>query len=692
MENFFTADVVSMSLAFLVYIPILFVPGYVFGWIGDLLGFRGRTQIARFTISVPLSIGICPIWTYLLWRWSYAAVIGFYASCLAAFIALVVWEWRRWVSKPSITRTRGIAVAIAGLWAVVGLFCLVDLQIGRQLYFPTAAYDFTLRAAVTSSITRSGVPPANPYFFPGHTFALRYHYFWLLLCSLIDQFGGRAISARQAMLASNLWAGIGLMASIALWLRFLQPGGTKNLDRRILIAFGLLAVTGLDIIPVAALALSGARVMETIEWWNKPQISAWVTTMLWVPHHLAALIACVTGFLIIWEAGEANRVRSWIAVTFASGFMFASAAGMSIYVTFVFAFFLAVWLVFVVLRNWRRQVALICGAGIVSILSVMPYVLELRGEPSKTPANPGKVLEFTVRSFPIVEALVGPSDGKEDWRVLIADAVTLPLNYFLELGFFAIVAITQFKRMRRGDRMSRDADLCALVMVVTSVLICTFVRSSVIANNDLGRRGLLPAQFVLLIWGAGLWDGGFIRRRALITAMLVLGVGGSLYELTMVRFYPVLSDIAQLPRSPWLSVDHELGKRTYALRDVYERLGRELPVTAVVQHNPNGNPGDIAYGLYADRQAAAETQECGVVFGGNADLCSGIVPRINGIFSGDVRAADIDGVCRSLSIDALVVKDTDLAWAQKDSWVWNKQPVFANDHARAYLCATAARH
>ena len=514
MENFSIADVASMSLAFLIYIPVLFVPGYVFGWIGDLLGFRGRTQFARFTISVPLSIGLCPIWTYLLWRWSYAAVIGFYAVCLTAFIALVIWEWRRWACKPSVTRARGVALAIAGLWVVVTLLCLVDLQIGSRLYFPTAAYDFTLRAAVTSSITRSGVPPANPYFFPGHTFALRYHYFWLLLCSLIDQFGGRAINARQAMLASNLWAGIGLMASIALWLRFFQPTGAKNLDRRILIAFGLLAVTGLDIIPVAALALSGARVMETIEWWNKPQVSAWVTTMLWVPHHLAALIACVTGFLIIWEADATHRMRSWIAVTLASGLMFASAAGMSIYVTFVFASFLAVWLITAVLRNRRRQAALICGAGIVSILSVIPYLLELRGEPSNGPPNTGKVLEFTVRSFPIVEALVGPSDGKEDWRVLVADAVTLPLNYFLELGFFAVVAIVQFRRMRRGDGMSRDADVCAFVMVVTSVLICTFMRSSVIANNDLGRRGLLPAQFVLLIWGADLWNGSFIRRRA----------------------------------------------------------------------------------------------------------------------------------------------------------------------------------
>ena len=77
---------------------------------------------------------------------------------------------------------------------------------------------------------------------------------------------------------------------------------------------------------------------------------------------------------------------------------------------------------------------------------------------------------------------------------------------------------------------------------------------------------------------------------------------------------------------------------------------------------------------------------------GDAELCGAIFPRIDAIFSGDVPPADIDGVCRSLSIDALVVKDTDQAWAQKNSWVWNKQPVFANDHARAYLCGATTSH
>ena len=76
------------------------------------------------------------------------------------------------------------------------------------------------------------------------------------------------------------------------------------------------------------------------------------------------------------------------------------------------------------------------------------------------------------------------------------------------------------------------------------------------------------------------------------------------------------TDKVEIPRYHWLAPDHQLGERTYALRQVYERLKSELPGNALVQQNPNGVPGDLFYGLYADRQTAAETSSCGVAFGG----------------------------------------------------------------------------
>ena len=83
------------------------------------------------------------------------------------------------------------------------------------------------------------------------------------------------------------------MAIIALYLRFVHPEGARRIHRRTLLGVALLAVTGLDILPNLVLALA-RRPWPEPEWWNE-QVSAWITSMLWIPHHLGALIAGFTG-------------------------------------------------------------------------------------------------------------------------------------------------------------------------------------------------------------------------------------------------------------------------------------------------------------------------------------------------------------------------------------------------------------
>jgi hypothetical protein len=158
----------------------------------------------------------------------------------------------------------------------------------------------------------------------------------------------------------------------------------------------------------------------------------------------------------------------------------------------------------------------------------------------------------------------------------------------------------------------------------------------------------------------------------------------------MLLFFPFISDRFPIPKYAFLAMDQNLGKRTYAVRQVYEGLKRVLPDNAVVQHNPNSSPGDLPYGLYADRQAAADTAECGVVFGGDTKLCSGIIPQLNRLFQqpGAIQENEVDSICQRLSIDALIVKDTDTVWADKGSWVWKKSPYIANDYARGFLCGS----
>ena len=125
---------------------------------------------------------------------------------------------------------------------------------------------------------------------------------------------------------------------------------------------------------------------------------------------------------------------------------------------------------------------------------------------------------------------------------------------------------------------------------------------------------------------------------------------------------------------------------------MYEELKAKLPQTAVIQHNPDVEPGELAHGLYADRQLAAETLACGTVFGGDSVSCSQMIGRICDLFEKPeaVAADQVDTACQDLSIDALIVKDTDPVWDEKKSWVWRKKPVLANRYARAFVCGRSA--
>lgn len=273
--------------------------------------------------------------------------------------------------------------------------------------------------------------------------------------------------------------------------------------------------------------------------------------------------------------------------------------------------------------------------------------------------------------------------------------MSLPLNYFLEFGFFFLAGIAFFRRRRGRDRLS-DEDAVGVAMLATSLIVCSFLQSNTIANNDLGWRGILLAQFVLLLWAAWLWDDGLFpedrKWRSAAGVLLILGAMPTLYDLTMLRAYPVLLDELAIPRYHWLAPDHKLGERTYALRTTYEALDRILPTSAIVQQNPNTNPGDMFYGLYANRQTVAEGLSCGAVFGGPQALCAATLAEIEPLFSSSAHLsyAQVETICRDYSIDAVVVKDTDSAWRDSDSWIWKAQPAIANAYSRAFLCGPPA--
>ena len=385
MTNFTLVDLAGVSLATVLFTGVLVFPGYVLGWVMNLLSFRTHSTQTQLLLSLPFSVALTPILIYLLGRISLAWPIWlFYGATAIAFAALVSWKTIRF------SRLAWIA---GGIWTALVLFSLIDLNLGRRLYFSVVAYDYTFRSALVGALTRATVlPAANPFFFPGHAEPFRYHYFWFLLCSLPGRFM-QAISLphlftpRHAVVAGTVWAGFSLFSALTMYLTvFVPPYGKVNITRAkshwILVGLILFLVSGLDIIPVSLMDLSNLashkhRFLPTVDWWNVDQVTGWLDTMLWVPHSIAALIACLTGFLVLFDEERAR----WGTVV-AGALSFASAAGLSIYVTLVFAIFLVTWVVYLAVRRDYLQTGAFLLAGLLSVILSLPFLFELAGPSS----------------------------------------------------------------------------------------------------------------------------------------------------------------------------------------------------------------------------------------------------------------------------------------------------------------------
>jgi hypothetical protein len=664
--NFTVADILLSGWAFFLFAFFLIPPGYALGWSLNLVDFRKQDPSTRFLLSLPLSIALTPILIYLAGRYSFDwPVWTIYALLFAVFAA---------VSRFKGLRISRLAWILSLCWIAIAIFSLVDLQLDHKLYYTVVAYDLNFRSAVTGAFARAHILPVpNPLYSNGTPQPFRYHYFWFMLCAMPVRFsqailGNTNFTARHAVIASSAWAGLGLFSTAILFGRLFFEWEVRVRRRITLIAILLFALSGLDIIPI--LLESKAGLLPTIDWWNNDQVTGWLDTMLWVPHSLGALIACLTGFLILW-----NRPRLRWQEAIAAGIAFASATGLSIYVTLVFAVFMAAWTIRTAAqRDWPRVLSS-AVAGAAAALLAFPFLKELAGKPG----SQGSFLVLEVRQFlPIVQWIYGI--GKlNPFTSNLGNLLALPLNYFLELGFFSIVGWIYLRR-----QPTSPAESAARLMLLTTVGFCTVVRSHTILMNDLGARGMLIAQFMLVLLGAS-WLATTVKKSWLVKATIAVGILSSVFELAILRTYTYLADNEIVAGSAELDPDDDLGLRDFSARQVYEQLNLTLPASAVLQHNPSGSQ-DIMAGLYANRQFAIMDLATAVTFTGDPIGPEAVLEPLKQLFS--AKNNDPLPVCKKLGIDALIVKDVDSAWENKSSWVWHLPVLAKADRAIAVDCRT----
>jgi hypothetical protein len=673
-------DLLHVFLAALIFVVVM--AGAVY-WLCSATGFFDFSReepLVRLSLVVVLSIALVPETFYLLARaGGFPALYSLLGLSIAASFLFCIRDSRRQPANLSESVPRKKLLFFCVIFLLIMAASLIDLSWGHHVYFSTVAYDWTGRVAITQAVTDSGVPPVNPSFYPGHALPLFYYYFWFLVCSVCERLSFGLVDSRQVLIAGSFYAALGLIAIVCVFSRYGNGGKDKQFGRRWRIGALLLLVTGLDIVPwalrnlLAALVHHGYKLTE-IESWNS-QVTAWTGAVLWVPNHIAGFVAAAFVLLMVEYAAQVRPRQVWL-ITLLCGITIPAVFGMSVWIGLMLVLILAVWFFFAIWRKWFRDGWIVAVAGIVSGILFLPYYLDL----TAARHTHDRAIRLEVRHFLPLEDIFRGLHMSNPVLAGIAYLLVLPLNYFLELGFFAVIGVLAFRKFRVSGQVSREQWLRIITLAV-SVVVCTFVRSN-LQNNDLGWRCFMYAQMVLLLWGIDFVVNGWLTWRTnigrLLLITLVLGVMGSAADLLMLRFSSVVAD-AFTPRGQIAE-----SVRNYEERQAYRVIDARYPKTLFVQHNPLIEL-DYYNSLFGLRPVEVADENYAFLYGIDRAWANAYVHRIAQPFLHDMPDG-IRGFCAANGIVALDVRDTDPVWQDRNSWVWRLKPIFANDVTRVFDC------
>jgi hypothetical protein len=746
LANFTLLDIFGILRVLPLFALTFLAPGYCVGRLSNVLDFRQRGPAEQWLWSMGISIVIAPVFLNLLSRWFALPVTITLCWLIVAIAAAdLLWRWKchGFPFRFPMRRSTAIAFGLAAAWALICLISLPDLQLHHRLYSTAAVADLGVRSAFVASAMHGGAPPANPFFYPGSPVSLRYYYYWYVITAIPGVAAG--VEPRAALFASSIWSGWLLAAATALFLKYFY-GIRRHIRRASIVAMALLAVTGLDVLYVLVLYLKYSMVFSDMEVWDTDQVTSWTNSLLWVPHHVAATTACMLGFVFLWHAGRnlehTRRQRALLAVLAAVGF--ASAAGLSVYVTFAFALFLIAAALFWLATRRFNVLGLYVMVAMLVVLLSAPYLHDLRatGAHSEdaaaiaTQPQP-QFAKLALRQLPptLGPALQRAVHQNKLANILLRPFLLVPIM-FLEFGFFFLVAVRQARCDWRESRTRtavqlppsnlRDLnDIRALswLMLLSGLWVALMMRSTVILNNDLSFRGVEVAQFILLVWGAAQITGARPEAASsleiltstpapfhigwLAGSLLCVGVISSAYQLAMLRFYLFGSDRYNWtnPVIPQSEFGGRFGAINQQLREAYASLDRVLPPSAKVQFGaaPKLTLQHLYYSRYQELDGIFPG--CGTAFGGNPVDCFQLGARIGPIFGTAEPppgtdpstsnatyvptlkpSADLRSLCRNLGIDALVITGEDPVWSDPNGWPNQMTPVFASDFVAAYLC------
>ena len=696
------ADVEHILAAAVLFLPLLLLPGFALAASTDIWQFRTRSPVTQLAAALVLSVALVPIAMFLLWSLGFALVWTLYLGSIAAVAAIVLFRrsWlRRWqLAQAAIHRPWAIAAVVLG-WSALAILTLVDIPLGQSLYPTELTLDHSYRTEFVAAAARAtGLPPASPFFLDAaHPVPFRYHYFWFMLCGAVVRISGFHVGARDALFASIVWAGLAGIAMLTLYLKLFF--GYRDATRRGLILVGTMCIGGLQVLAFfAAMAWRLHRGKPALFWpgltWidDDGKIVGWYDTFVWVPNHTAALVAGMTALLLLWSARLASSRARALPLAALAGLAMASCTGLSIHLALIFYGFFGAWtLLLAATRRWRL-VAHALVAGAVAAGAAVPYLLSLRSSTGHGDA----FLRFVVRTSIFSEWIVAHLHLAP--AGLAASLIALlmqPVVWCFEIALFVVLGLWKWGHYTQpaGEPLRRRQVLTLLF--ASTLLITLFLTSGVgtAGTNDLGWRGMLPIQAVLLWCAADYFATPLMLRRQkrwfhrLVTTLVVIGVGSTAAEFLTLRIFPLAVDHRQAPHTTAVAMLPS-GNGVYiaSLRQALDYLRRTTPANAVVQDNPLVNESTIP-GLFMERQTAARGQT-GYRFGGSSDHYPPVLNAATAIFTDPALSSrEVGQTCAQYGMQYLLATSLDPVWRDPQSWIWRRNPLFANPHARVFACA-----
>ncbi len=688
MPRFFFSDLSGLAVGLLLGVPVILAPGFAFGWWFDLLHFRSKPIEEKWPLAATFGIIFLPILIYfpfrflsLTWVWLELSLLA--AAGLAASIAM---------PRPRFRLSRAFAT-VALTWIVLATALLLDIHIGNRLYPSSAIIDTSVRAQVVASLAHSHTLPPESFF--SNAGPLHYHYLLFLIPAVFEKLSGGFVTSRMALAAVTIWAGIALITTVGLFIRWAIPSTQR---RTLAAAWALLLIGGFDCIPFLAEVIRRAHANITpalplpdVEWWNgRGQVFSWLDTAIWHPHHIVALCACLIGCLLLFESRNLKPVPRTTSLVFAA-FAVATGVSSSVLVGSVFLLYLAIVLVELLMHSPRHAIAVL-AFGVLLALLCTPVFREWRmpaGEPAAVSFSIG------IRPFEPVTRSLASLHVESGWIWQLTYLISLPLNYLLELGVFFVGAVWWLYNRFKNGYQDRLREHLLIGLFVLSLVLVSLVQAGTVAANDFGYRAILPAQFVMLLWTAELFE--TLRRRThriapnpkrvlqVVVFSTALGAVTTALGIFVMRHSIGFGNPGVDMYHAALRRQHS-AERLFDLRSGYSWIRQNTPRGATIQETPlSWQPLAAQYG---ERRTVIYSWFEGSNLLGTRTSDTPEFDLILKLFQAGATPVIRGQVCGNTHIDYLVVQDSDSVWYDHRSYVWSDRPVFAAPRTRIFRCGT----